>query len=102
MTYPELFVSSAAAAVVVAATIIAIVTNRARWRAIAAVIGGIVMVAGLALHAGVAIIAGFLGLLAVSFHYALRELGALEAPEEPRGVMESGPDILSVDLRDRE
>lgn len=72
-------------------------------------VGASVLATGLLLnrldHAtlgGIAILTGFVALLAIGFVFALRELGALDAPPEPPGVLESGPDILSVDLTDRD
>jgi hypothetical protein len=94
----------------VAFATIAFATGRLRWRITTGAIAGGVLAAGLAIvrghghstASGIAIIAGFLGLLALAFHYALRELGALDAPPEPPAVLDSGPDILSVDLTDRD
>lgn len=102
-------VAGIAVAMVVLATI-AVVTGRLRWRITAGVVAGAVLVAGLVLErglghataAGIAFTAGFLVLLALAFHFALRELGALDPPPAASGVLESSPDVLSVDLTDRD
>ncbi len=108
ITLPFVLTVLATTAMVTVATI-AFATGRLGWRIGTGAIAGAVLAAGLAIvrghghstASGVAIIAGFLGLLALAFHYALRELGALDAPPELPTVLESGPDILSVDLTDR-